>query len=312
MISQTALSRAVAALSLLSLLTFNLRVQAALTEQQKEVPLEVVSNDTSLAKIVLIAGSVSNKPGQHEYFSGGTMLMNCLKQTPGVFPVMVADGWPKNEAIFNNAKCIVFYMDGLDKLPFLDAARWAIVKKLAAQGTGLVILHQAVDCPEEKADEYKSWFGGVFQKDIGCRGHWDMKMEPQGTHAVLAGVSAFDTPKDGYLYNLHYADKATPVIGGMVPTSSRSSADAKTHANRAETIGWTYERPDGGRSFGFTGADLHKNWEIESQRRLVVNGILWSAKLEVPKTGAPVKIDADDLGKYMDRKSLPLAKPKVQ
>ena len=70
------------------------------------------------------------------------------------------------------------------------------------------------------------------------------------------------------------------------------------------------DRPDGGRSFGFTGADLHKNWEVESQRRLVVNGVLWSAKVELPAGGAPVKIEESDITSNMDRKSLPLAKPK--
>jgi len=311
MIPHTALPRSLGALSLLALLNLHSPCAAALTEEQQKVPLEVDTKDASLTKIVLLAGSPSNKPGQHEYFSGCAMLMKCLKQTPGVWPVMVADGWPKNEAILDGAKCIVFYMDGAEKLTFLEPARWAHLKKLASQGTGLVMLHQGIDCPAAQAEEYKSWFGAVFNKDIGSRGHWDMKMEPQGKHVVLSGVTAFDTPKDGYLYNLHYAEKGvTPVLAGAVPDSSRSTADAKNHAGRAETIGWTFDRPDGGRSFGFTGADLHKNWDIESQRRFVVNGVLWTAKLELPAGGAAVKIEQSDITSNMDRKALPLAKPK--
>src|SRR2546422_2455651 len=66
---------------------------AALTDEQRRVPLEADTADPKLAKIVLLAGSVSNKPGQHEYFAGCALLANCLKQTPGVWPVMAAEGW---------------------------------------------------------------------------------------------------------------------------------------------------------------------------------------------------------------------------
>src|SRR5437773_6891863 len=101
----------------------------ALTPEQQQVPLEVDSPDPKLAKIVLIAGSVSSKPGGHEYFAGCALMMNWLKQTPGVWPVMAAEGWPKNEAIFDGAKAVVVYADGGAKLSFLEPARWARMKK---------------------------------------------------------------------------------------------------------------------------------------------------------------------------------------
>ena len=96
----------------LSLCLIATLARAELTDEQKKVPLEADTPDASLAKIVLLAGPVSNKPGQHEYFSGCAMLMKCLKQTPSVWPVMAAEGWPKNEAIFKGAKSVVIYMDG--------------------------------------------------------------------------------------------------------------------------------------------------------------------------------------------------------
>jgi hypothetical protein len=57
---------------------------------------------------------------------------------------------------------------------------------------------------------------------------------------------------------------------------------------------WAVERPDGGRGFGFTGGHFHLNWQNEDQRRLMLNALVWLAKLEVPAGGinsAPV----DDL-----------------
>ena len=60
-------------------------------------------------------------------------------------------------------------------------------------------------------------------------------------------------------------------------------------------IGWVYERPDGGRSFGFVGGHFHANFGIKPFRQAVVNGILWTARLEVPEDGAPCAITPKDM-----------------
>jgi len=294
---------------ILPFLLLSLPLHAELTAQQKQVPLEVDAPDASMTKIVLLAGSVSNKPGQHEYFAGCSILAKCLKQTPGVWPVMVAEGWPKNEAIFKGAKAVVVYMDAGEKLAWLEPARWAKIRELMASSAGLVAMHQAVEVPAAQADEFKGWLGAVWQKDIGCRGHWDMSLAINPAHATSAGVTGFDAPKDGWLYNLHFADQGvTPLLTGKVTDKARTTADAKAHAGRDEVIAWAYERPDGARSIGFTGADLHSSWHIDSQRRFVTNAILWTAKLDVPKDGAPIVCDEADFTSNMDRKLLLKAK----
>lgn len=287
-------------------------IYADLTEHQKLVPLEVDAPDASLTKVVLLAGSVSNKPGQHEYFAGCSLLMKCLKQSPGVWPVMAADGWPKNEAIFKGAKSIVVYMDAGDKLPWLGDERWSKIREAMAAGAGLVAIHQSVEVPANRAEEYKSWLGAVWQKDIGCRGHWDMSLKTSAVHPTLAGVTNFEAPKDGWLYNLHFAASGvTPLLVGQVPDKGRSTADAKAHSGRDEVIAWAYERKDGARSVGFTGADLHSSWSIESQRRFVANAILWTAKVNVAAAGSPVVTDESDFTANMDRKTLGVKKTSV-
>lgn len=286
-------------------------LRADLTAEQQKIPLEADAPDKSMTRIVLLAGSVSNKPGQHEYFAGCAMMMNWLRSVPGVWPVLVADGWPKNEAVLDGAKCVVSYMDGGVKMAFLEPARWERMKKLASSGTGLVALHQGVDCPEDRAAEFQQWFGAAFTKDIGCRGHWDVKFETVPAHAITSGIKPFELIHDGWLYNLHFAPAGvTPLLACTMPDKSRSSADAKAHMGRAETVAWSFERPGGGRSFGFTGCDLHKNWDVEAQRKLVINGILWSAGLDVPKDGAQTPFGADDLSKNLDSKPAATAKTK--
>ena len=56
-----------------------------------------------------------------------------------------------------------------------------------------------------------------------------------------------------------------------------------------EHVAWAYERPDGGRGFGFTGGHWHWNWASDSFRKVVLNGIAWTAGLDVPPDGVPSK-----------------------
>jgi hypothetical protein len=292
------------------LLALTATVRAADPHDQSGVPLEVDAPDKKLTKIVILAGGPSSKPMAHEYFAGCALLMDWLKQQPGVWPVMARD-WPKNEAILDGAKCVVYFGDGGGKQPFIEPARWAKLTKLVEGGAGLVLLHQAMDFPKgPDGDKVQDWLGGVFRSDIGCRGHWDMDLKPIGTHPVLRGVKPFAAPGDGWLYNLHFAKGQgfAPLIVGQVPEKSRTSADAKQHNGRDEVIGWAHQRGAGGRGFGFTGADLHKSWSYESQRKLVINGILWSAGLEVPVDGTMTKFDEADLNKNLDKKTAPAPK----
>ncbi len=295
-------------LLLLTALTFA-TARAEVTEEQRRLPIEVDAPDAKLAKIVLLAGTPSNKSGQHEYFAGCALMMNWLKRNPGVWPVLVADGWPKDERVFHGARAVVCYADGGTWLTFNDPAHLARLRGLMEKGVGFVMLHQAVDIPEALAPTFQAWLGGVWTKDIGCRGHWDMEFDPASAsakHPVLAGLQPFAAPLDGWLYNLHFAERGvTPLLTGAVPEKSRTTADAQAHTGRAETVAWAFERADGGRSFAFTGCDLHRNWQVESQRRLVVNGILWAAKLDVPAGGAKVASDPADLAKNLDAKPTP-------
>ncbi len=293
-------------LPLLALLCSALLTQpllAELTPEQQQAPLEALPQDAKLAKIVLMAGSPSNKPGQHEYFAGCALIMEWLKAVPGVAPVLVADGWPKNEAVLDGARAVLLFMDGGIKLPFLEEGRWKRMQALADSGTGLVVLHQGIDCPADRAEAFKQWFGAAFQPDIGCRGHWDVQFVSVPSHPITRGMQPFELLKDGWLYNLHFASQGvTPVLACPMPENSRKTADAKAHAGRDETVAWAYERPNGGRSFGFTGCDLHANWADANQRRLVLNGLLWSAKIEVPEGGVASAASPEALKKNWDRK----------
>src|SRR5215813_6393361 len=91
---------------------------AAPSYDQSRVPLEVDVPKPGLAKIVLLAGGPSSKAMAHEYFAGCALMLDWLKQQPGVWPVMVR-GWPADERLLKDAKCVVYYGDGGGKQPFI-------------------------------------------------------------------------------------------------------------------------------------------------------------------------------------------------
>ena len=51
------------------------------------------------------------------------------------------------------------------------------------------------------------------------------------------------------------------------------------------TVAWAFERPGGGRSFGFTGLHYLASLDQPELRKLLLNAIVWTAGIEVPKEG---------------------------
>ncbi len=71
---------------------------------------------------------------------------------------------------------------------------------------------------------------------------------------------------------------------------------------RSEAMMWAVERSDGGRGFGFTGGHFHDNWGNDEFRKVVLNGLLWLAKAEVPSGGVESTVTREDLDANLDPK----------
>jgi type 1 glutamine amidotransferase len=91
-------------------------------------------------------------------------------------------------------------------------------------------------------------------------------------HPVAAGLENFRL-RDEFYYQLK-------LVGP--PQGVRSLLEAAIDG-RAETVAWTWERPDGGRSFGFTGLHFHENWNLPQYRKLVAGAVLWTLDLPVAR-----------------------------
>ena len=277
---------------------------------QSAVPLEVEPPvGFKGKKVVLVAGSKSHGPGDHEFFAGTAILADLLKQN-GVWPVMVRDGWPKHEKVFEGASAIVFYMDGRGGHPVVKNDRLKLLQKYMDAGVGWVNLHYAVDYLPEHGQTVVGWMGGFYDPRTSINPHWDADIRSLPKHPIATGVHPFKL-RDEWYYNMHWvgdvpdvkdAKGVAPILQAIPPDNTRGTPDAKKYPGRLETMAWAYDRKDGGRGFGFTGGHFHRNWGNENFRRVVTNAVLWSAKVELPEGGAKVALDPATLNKNLDFK----------
>src|SRR5262249_17642196 len=271
---------------------------------QSGVPLEVQPTDPKAAKIVLVAGQRSHGPGEHEFFAGCAILMKLLKQTPNVGVVMARDGWPKDPKTFENAKAVVFYMDGGGGHPIIQKDHKEIVAKLMDQGVGFVNLHYAVEYPKSQSEHVFAWLGGYYETNFSTNPHWKADFQSMPDHPITRGVKPFNI-KDEWYFNIRFTPESknvTPILMATPPDKVRGTAAAKEHPGRSEIVAWTFERANGGRNFGFTGGHFHENSGAENFRRPVTHSIHWSAQVDIPKDGAKVELDPKELKKNLDRK----------
>jgi hypothetical protein len=61
-----------------------------------------------------------------------------------------------------------------------------------------------------------------------------------------------------------------------------------------QVIAWAVERADGGRAFACTGPHYQASFQNEDLRRLALNAILWTAKIDVPSGGVQSAVSPDD------------------
>ena len=268
------------------------------------------------AKIVFLAGSPSHGPGEHEHRAGCLLLQGCLDKVPGVTSEVYSNGWPQNPAAaFAGVATLVVYSDGGPGHPLLRDDHLKMVGALMRKGVGLVCIHYAVEPTKEAGEkEFLDWIGGCFETDWSVNPTWLAEFKPMPTHAITRGVNPLRITDEWY-FHMRFRESmkgVLPILSAVPPASTMDRADGPHEGNPAvreavrrgepEIVAWACERTDGGRGFGFTGGHYHRNWGNDDFRKLVLNAILWTAKVEVPAGGVECKITEEDLKRNLDRK----------
>lgn len=266
------------------------------------------------AKIVLLAGRPSHGPGDHEFNAGCLLLQKCLNERPGIEAVVVKGGWPEDEGVFDGARTLVFFMDGGGGHPIIQGDHLETIQKLMDRGVGLACLHYAVEVPKGRpGDKFLEWIGGYYESGFSTNPHWVAEVKTLPEHPITRGVEPFAV-RDEWYYNIRFRPEMkgiTPILVAKPDDEARSGSTSSPRGpfphiqaarGRDEVVAWAVERPDGGRGFGFTGAHTHKNWGDPNFRTLVLNAILWTAKLEVPSGGVRCEVSDEELKANLDEK----------
>lgn len=266
-------------------------------------------------RIVLIAGGPSHGPGDHEHRAGCLLFQKCLSSVSGV-KVEVHSGWPPAANALDGADAIVIYSDGGGGHPGLQGDHLQQLGEAMKNGAGLGCVHYAVEVPKDKGGkEWLDWIGGYFETDWSVNPFWTANFTTLPDHPVTRGVKPFKQMDEWY-YHMRFQEGmkgVTPILSALPPADTLKRRDGPHENNpfvrkavlenqERQHVMWVYERPDGGRGFGFTGGHSHKFWGNDDFRTAVLNAILWIAKADVPQNGVQSQVTEEELAQNLDDK----------
>lgn len=272
---------------------------------------------TALAdkQIVLVAGVPSHGKGEHEFRAGALLLADALNRIPGYHALVASNGWPADPGILNAADAILLFADGGDGHPAIRPERLRLLDTLAAKGVGIGAAHYGVEVPKgDPGQAMLRWTGGYFETFWSVNPTWKANFTTFPVHPITRGVKPFSI-NDEWYFHMRFVPEmkgVTPVLSAKAPAETMDRGDGPHSGNPAvreavrkgepQVLMWAYDRPGGGRGFGFTGGHFHNNWSEPSFRKVVLNGLVWIAGGEVPPDGIPSTVTPAQLAGNLDPK----------
>lgn len=268
--------------------------------------LSLAAQAADSTQVLVVVGPSDHPPGSHEVAAGGRLMGDTLEHAKNVSDIdaHVVYEWPSDRRLLDETKTVVFIGDTFpgERLPNSDQ----VMRDLDAmmkRGCGIVCVHYATglraeDVAEDGDHPLLHWMGGYFATR--CKHHQSVariydeaKIAPgEDEHPLMRGWKPFTVRDEPYIKNYFGKDgnrlavNVTPIAVSMLPPENPHK----------EIVAWAVQRDDGGRGFGIVMPHFYRNWEKEDLRKLIMNGIVWTAGLEVPQDG--VDSPKPDLGKY--------------
>jgi len=251
------------------------------------------------AKVVFISGKPSHGRLAHEHRAGNMILAKRLNESGLAVEAIVVPhyGYPKDESVLKDAATIVIFCTGHGghvlnpKLDEFDA--------LMKKGTGVVMIHWATEAVRgDPGKKFLQWMGGFCDLNWSVNPHWTPKFKAV-KHEIWNGVRPFSVNDEWYYHMRFVKDMkgVTPVLTDVPPASTLRRRDGARSGNpevrravangESQHVAWAYERAGGGRGFGFTGGHVHMNWQHDDFRKVMLNAILWTARVKLPDGGVP-------------------------
>ena len=253
---------------------------------------------TAPKKVVLIAGKKSHGPegnGTHDYGWSAKLLKVMLDNSNVRDSLRVEvhlDGWPRDPHTLDDADTIMVISDGRDGDKYEEALHLATpdnvqtIARQMARGCGLITFHFSTFAPDQYSEQMLDWTGGFFDWEDNGERKWYSAIRTLETdveiatpaHPVSRGLKPLKM-KEEFYYNLRFRpqDAATRPIW-TVPALPGREPDGRV-------VAWARQRPDGGRGFGTTAGHFYDNWQHDTFRRMILNAIAWTAKVDIPTEG---------------------------
>ncbi|MFT5094427.1 MAG: type 1 glutamine amidotransferase [Porticoccaceae bacterium] len=234
-------------------------------------------------KVLFIGKKLDHPFATHMYLHTGEMLAECLKLS-GNIKTVVSDGWPEDAGDLEGVRTIVLYMTPAADF-LLDGPHRAEFEAMMKRGVGLVTLHWASSVQQKNLERigetWMGYLGGTWVSNVGLHTGKSPLRQLAPEHPISRGWEEYEI-HDEYYLNPTIGEGATPILQVMA-------------LDKPVVVGWAFERPGGGRSFGTTLGHYYRNFQREPFRRMVVNSILWTAKVDVPELGARVDLPVKQL-----------------
>lgn len=228
------------------------------------------------AKVVLVYTALDHPWASHMYEHECKLLAHCLEQTDGV-EASVVQSWP-DERQLDQVRSIVFYSSPAGDIALNPDHRQQFLR-LMKDGVGFAAIHWATGTDAKLGDEYANILGGWFNfAHAGLKVDTQLLTQQDPDHPVCRGWKPYQLHDEFYL-NMKLHGQTKPLLKVLVD-------------GKEQVVAWTYERANshGGRSFGTTLGHFHENFALPEFRRAIINGILWTAHVDIPEKGASVDV----------------------
>ncbi|MGC6457558.1 MAG: PVC-type heme-binding CxxCH protein [Akkermansiaceae bacterium] len=266
--------------------------------------------DPKAKKILFLAGADSHGWGAHQHVGGTNILAKGMRDSALPVSVKVINQWPEEAELLAH-DALVIYADGWGRHP--ANGKLTSLKKFMDQGGGLTVIHWATglgspDAGNRNKDhsvdpvrrQWRNLVGADFEPWHSVSRFWDASFEKLPKHPVTRGVPPFVIHDECYFHlrcESPECDHVTPLHGALPPLEiikpgsgmDRGGVSALEEVKKGidQYCAWGFERPQGGRTFGFTGGHTHWNWGRDELRKLILNGVYWTTGAEVPASGIP-------------------------
>lgn len=259
-------------------------------------------------RILFFAGPASHGWGSHQHPAGSLVLVQSMRRSGLDVKVDLTFDWP-SRAELADFDALVIYSDGWNVHPATD--HLDDLEAFMNQGGGLSVIHWATGIggkdlwtkknvtQEPVRVQWRQLVGADFEPWHSVSVIWDAGFEDLADHEITRGLKPFTVWDECYFHlrcSEQHCDHVVPLHGSLPPlniirpgvradSGSESALEAVGERKEPQYCSWGFERPEGGRSFGYTGGHLHWNWARDEVRMLVLNGIYWTTGAVVPVEG---------------------------